>query len=89
MQKLEDFTKNTLVEYVGQIHILATTFYGRLLIEMPMVTMLENHSQKNSWNGTFSKDDILIIKRSKRGRVTTYETYEVTLSCMLPCTRIC
>lgn len=79
MQKLEDFTKNTLVEYVGQIHILATTFYGRLLIEMPMVTMLENHSQKNSWNGTFSKDDILIIKRSKRGRVTTYETYEMKI----------
>jgi len=77
IQKLQDFKKNSLVEYLGQIPILATTFHGRLLIEMPMVTLSENHLQNYSWNGAFSEDDILIIKSSERRGVTTYETYEV------------
>lgn len=77
IQKLDDFTKHILVTHVRGV--LATTVHGRHLIEMPMVTMSENYSENRSWNGKFSKHDILIIKRCERRGFTTYETYEMKI----------
>jgi hypothetical protein len=85
MQTLKDFRKAcSLVQHVpvfeGKIAILAPTVHGRLLIQMLMVAISENHSQYISWGGNFSEDDILIIKWSSKRRLVNHETYEVIKS---------
>lgn len=84
MQTLEEFRRGcSLVQHVpafeGKIAILAPTVDGRLLVEMSMVAITENHSQYISWGGNFSENDILIIKWSSKRRRVNYKTYEMKI----------
>lgn len=66
----------------GKTSVLAPTFHGSRFMHILMVGISANHSNRISWNGEFSEENIMIIgHKSKSDRVDTRDSshYEMKI----------